>query len=83
VKLEFSEADIRPLVEIVVAEVVAKVGGVPSDRLAFEESEAARMLGIPKHVLRDLRLSGGIEAKKCGKRALYRRDVLLRYLGAK
>jgi hypothetical protein len=82
-KLEFTEADIRPLVQTVVEEVVAKIGGIPDDRLAFEESEAARLIGVPKHVLRDLRLSGGIEAKKCGKRALYRRETLLRYLGAK
>ncbi|RIK73197.1 MAG: hypothetical protein DCC68_25315 [Planctomycetota bacterium] len=82
-KLEFSESDLRPLVALVVEEVVSKIGGVPDDRLAFEESEAARLIGVPKHVLRDLRLSGGIEAKKCGKRALYRRETLLRYLAGK
>lgn len=82
-KLQFDESDLRPLVQAVVNEVVAKIGGIPDDRLAFEEGEAARLIGVPKHVLRDLRLSGGIEATKCGKRSLYRRDVLLRYLGAK
>ncbi|MHB8898073.1 MAG: helix-turn-helix domain-containing protein [Thermoguttaceae bacterium] len=50
------------------------------DRLAYTEPEAAALLGIQPHVLRDCRRRGEIHARLCGKRYLYPRAELLRYL---
>jgi hypothetical protein len=50
------------------------------DRLAYTEPEAAALLGIQPHVLRDCRRRGEISAKLCGKRYLYERSELLRFL---
>lgn len=46
-------------------------------RLGFTEEESARLLGLPKHVLRDARLRGEICAKRIGKRYVYSRATLL------
>ena len=73
----------KPFVAQIVEETLAqreadeaKLG----DRLAYPEPEAAGLLGIQQHVLRDCRRRGEIEAKLCGKRYLYPRSELLRYL---
>ena len=82
-KIEFSPDDLRPLVRQVAAEVIdrlrdgeAKING----RLAYPESEAAALLGLPRHSLRDLRLSGQVRASRLGKRVLYSRESLLELL---
>ena len=51
------------------------------DRLAFSEAEAARLLSLKQHQLRDCRLRGEIGASigPCRK-ILYRREDLLAYL---
>lgn len=54
----------------------AKLG----DRLAYPEPEAAALIGVAPHVLRDARRRGEIHARLCGKRYLYPRAELLRYL---
>ena len=53
------------------------------DRIGFPESEAAELLGIPQHVLRDCRLRGEIFARKIGKRFVYSRQTLLDHLSGK
>ena len=77
---------LRPLIQTVVSETLAAVEQdrqrIPADRLAFTEAEAAAMLGLNVHQLRDER-----EDKKriahtriVGGRIRYSRDDLLAYL---
>lgn len=82
-KLELDADELRPLIETVVAEVLAateadtfRVNG----RLAYPESEAAALLGVRPHVLRDARLRGEIEAATVGRRIVYTTDALMAYL---
>ena len=49
-------------------------------KLAFSENEAAKLLGIEKHALRDARLRGEVHASKIGKRIVYSREELQRLL---
>lgn len=81
--ITFNPTDLQPLVEQVVTEVLrqreadeAKFG----NRLAYPEPEAAALIGVAPHVLRDARRRGEIHARLCGKRYLYPRAELLRYL---
>jgi hypothetical protein len=51
------------------------------DRLAYSEPEAARLLGLAPHQLRDERLRGRISASQVvGKRIRYTREDLTAYL---
>jgi hypothetical protein len=75
--------DLKPLVEQVVAATLKKLeaaNGKLGNRLAFNEPEAAALLGIKPHVLRDARLRGEISGSRVGKRILYERDEVLRFL---
>lgn len=55
----------------------AKLGG---DKLTFNESEAAELIGIPKHVLKVARERGEISPPKIGKAYRYPREMLLKYI---
>ena len=78
---------LRPLVRVVVAEVAAQldadraqVGG----RLCYSEAEAAALLGVGEHVLRDERRRGRIKASQIvGRRVRYLKDDLLAYLASR
>src|SRR5688572_22617128 len=50
------------------------------NRLAFNEPEAATLLGVRQHVVRDARLRGEIESTRVGSRIAYTRHDLLAYL---
>ena len=81
--LSIDQSDLRPIVQAVVAEVLASVGVADaafSNRLAYPESEAASLLGVKAHVLRDARLRGEITATKCGGRLAYEVSELRAYL---
>lgn len=81
--ISFSEADLRPLIETIVAATLARLESEregTGDRLAYTEPEAAALLGIRPHVLRDARLRGEIAASRVGKRLLYEKAELLRLL---
>jgi hypothetical protein len=81
---------LRPLVAEVVREVLAQVeaaraavdgstGG--AGRLAYGEAEAARMIGLKVHQLRDERLRGRIACSRIvGGRISYLREDLVAYL---
>ena len=82
-KIEFDEETIRPLVKLAVAEALdhleterAKLNG----RIAYTEPEAAALLGVRPHVLRDCRRRGEIEGAKVGSKIVYTRDDLLEFL---
>lgn len=85
-KVEFAGEDLRPLVREVVAEVLeqaeAERAKLNDHRIAYSEAEAARMLGLERHQLRDERTRGNIGASVVvGRRIRYTRDDLLEYLG--
>jgi Helix-turn-helix domain len=81
--LSFSSDDLRPLVQAVVAEVMAARGmieGTLGNRLGFPEAEAAALIGVPRHVLRDCRLRGEISGRLVGKKIIYAREEVERFL---
>ncbi len=49
-------------------------------RMGFPEAEAASLLGVPRHVLRDARLRNEISAVRVGKKIVYAKEELLAYL---
>ena len=82
-KIEFDREDLRPLVHLAVAEALdrmeeerAKFNG----RLAFTEPEAAVLLGVKPHVLRDCRRRGELQGAKVGSKIVYTRADLLDFL---
>jgi hypothetical protein len=78
---------LRPLVRVAVEEALAAVEAARSnlpDKLAFGEAEAARLLSLHQHQLRDERLRGRIGASVGpGRKILYSREQLLAYLAAR
>ena len=72
----------RDELKSIVVEVAAEMTGCFGDdsRLAFTEAEAANLLGIAKHVLRDCRLKGQIQPGKAGRNWLYSKKMLLSYV---
>jgi hypothetical protein len=84
VSLSLDATALRPLVQVVVRETLAALEAdrarVP-DRLAYSEAEAARLLGLNVHQLRDERLRGRIAASQVvGRRVRYLREDLINYL---
>ena len=83
VNISLNESDLQPLVEAVVALTLNKLEDERrqiGDKLAYSEPEAAALLSVKPHVLRDARLRGEIEGFKLGKGMRYARDELLRFL---
>ena len=80
----FDPAELAPIIEATVLEVMARIRDDETalgDRLAFSEQEAARLLSLESHQLRDERLRGRIAASRCvGRRIRYRREDLIAYL---
>lgn len=81
--------DLQPLIAAIVAETMkqmsqeqAKANG--KGRFAYTEAEAAELLGLEQHVLRDERRRGRIQAS-CGpgRRILYTPQDLADYLAAR
>ncbi len=85
-QLDASDLDgLRPLIALAVRETIREIEGEHArldGRLGYTEREAAALLGLPQHVLRDCRLRGEIQARKAGKRFIYSRDEILRFLAA-
>jgi hypothetical protein len=73
-----------PLVRQIVAEVLGQMGQAKAtipEKLAFPEAEAARLLSLRPHQLRDERLRGRIRASAGpGRKVLYVRQGLVDYL---
>jgi hypothetical protein len=87
VELKVDPAALRPLIEEIVAEVVARLEterATLNGKLAYSEAEAAALLDLEPHQLRDERLRGRIQASQIvGKRIRYRREDLVAYLLAR
>ena len=86
ISLHVDPQALAPIIRAIVAETVAQVEAsrqhIPADgRLAFNEQEAAAMLGLEPHVLRDERRRGRISASSIvGRRIRYTRADLVKYL---
>ncbi len=80
--LVFDPTTLRELVRPIAEEIAAAIGSRTSDddRLAYTEAEAAKLLGIATHQLRDARLRGEIVSTRLGGRIGYERTELLSYL---
>ena len=83
VRIQFDPDDLRPLVALAVAEALdrmeeerAKFQG----RLAFTEPEAAVLLGVKPHVLRDCRRRDELQGAKVGSKIVYTRADLIEFL---
>ena len=79
-RIEFNADDLRPLIRKVVAELLEQIAADRAKldgRFGFSEPEAAALLGIRRHALRDLRRGGKIKASKPGARIVYSGDSLL------
>ena len=80
-KLEFNNDELRPLVDAVVSEVIARVERAEfSGKLAFQEAEAAAALDLPKHQLRDRRRRGELTGSKVGKQVVYAIEELRAFI---
>ena len=77
-------SSLRPLVASVVAEVLESLRreerADPLQRIAYSEPEAASILGVRPHVLRDARLRGEVISTRVGGRIAYEPDALKKYL---
>jgi hypothetical protein len=83
-QLALDPAALEPLIAVVVRQAIAQLEQgreVLPEKLAFSEAEAARLLSLRQHQLRDARLRGEIEASVGpGRKILYSRSDLLNYL---
>jgi len=74
---------LRPVIAQVVGEVLQQLEGDRAKldgQIAYTEPEAATLLDVKTHVLRDARLRGEIEGSKIGKRIIYLRDDLVQFV---
>lgn len=84
--IDFNPDELRPIIEAVVAETLTRLEAGRaqldrSNRLAFTEQEAARLLDLEPRQLADERRRGKIAASQIvGRRIRYLRDDLVSYL---
>ncbi len=82
-QVSFDKSELQPIIETAVRatlEQVADENAQLGSRLAFSEAEAASLLGIKTHVLRDCRLRGEIIARRVGKSFRYSCNQLVRFM---
>ena len=77
-QFQFDPADLRPLVEEVVGQLVDRL--VQDNRIALGERDAAAAIGVTWNCLRDCRLRGEIHAARVGKSYSYLKSDLVRFL---
>jgi hypothetical protein len=80
-------AMLQPLITDIVRQVLEHIDDIRAtvpDRVAFTEAEAAALLGLESHQLRDERIRGAVPAfMVTGGRVRYRREDLVAYLVAR
>ena len=79
-KLDLEPADLRPLVQTVLAEVLSKLPQRAPERLSFSAREAAEVLGLTTNQVREARRRGELRGKRLGRTIVYERAELLRFL---
>ena len=82
-EFRFDESRLVPLIKLVVAEVMAEIEQLKkanTERLVYSEVEAASMLGLHRHQLRDIRRRGEISHTRIvGRRIGYTMSDLVAY----
>ena len=85
--MKIDASDIADLQPIIAAAVQSTLDAIHADaekldgkRLGYPEAEAAALLGLARHCLRDARLRGEIHARMVGNKYIYSRDTLLKFL---
>lgn len=71
---------IREVVRATLAELQAADAKFGTGRIGFTEAEAAAAMGLQRHCLSDARRRGEISARRVGKKYVYSRETLARYL---
>jgi hypothetical protein len=82
-KIEIDQAELMPIIKAAVTETIEQVAAERAklaDRLALTEPEAAALLGVKPHVLRDCRRRGELRGAKVGGRIVYTRAELVEFL---
>jgi len=83
-KLEIDPQELQPIIRQITEQVLADLEARRpdlDDKLCYSEAEAADLLGVKVHVLRDERRRGRIKASKIvGGRIRYSREQLVAYL---
>ena len=83
-KLEVRPEELRPLIEEVVAETIARLESqhdLVNGKLAYSEYEAAQLISLTERRLADERRRGRIQASSIvGRRIRYLRSDLIAYL---
>ena len=79
IKIDVEADDLQPLIDASVRRAVEEMDA-RNGRLSYGEKEAAAMLGVSKHALRDARYRNEIPATRLGKSWLYKRADLLAFL---
>ncbi len=82
--LTLDAATLQPLIKQIVRATLDEIGQERdqlADKLVYSEQEAAKLLGVAYHVLRDERQRGRIQCSHIvGRRVRYSRQDLLDYL---
>ncbi|NUQ65464.1 MAG: helix-turn-helix domain-containing protein [Pirellulales bacterium] len=82
-RIELGSEELRPIVRLAVAEALERMEAERAKfngRLAFTEPEAAMLVGVKPHVLRDCRRRGELQGAKVGSKIVYTRADLLEFL---
>jgi hypothetical protein len=84
--LAFSPEVLRPFLDMSVEQALQRFreeeAALSPGQIAIYEQDAGPMCGIPSHVVRDARLRGEITGSRLGKRIVYERDELVRWVRA-
>ena len=82
--LQMDPSVLEPLVGEIVDRTVARIEADRTrlgDKVCYSEEEAARLLGLKRHQLRDARLAGKVQCSQIvGRRIRYTMEDLLNYL---
>ena len=76
-ELRFDSDDLKPIVRSVVAELADRFD---DGRIAYTEVEAAELVGVARHVLREARLRGEVQHGRIGAKIVYTKRQLLAFL---
>ena len=84
-QVNIDPAELKPVIAETVQQTLEAIHADENrlrDRMAFSESEAARLLGLQRHQLRDCRLRGELGfSVGPARKILYSRSDLLAFLG--
>jgi excisionase family DNA binding protein len=78
-EVAFDAADLRPIVEAVVAELADRLAA-DDGRMAYSTAEVAGMLDVSPVTIRDARLRGELEAVRVGRKCRFTRKQVMDYL---